>query len=101
MTRDEIANQLGSLSRSVARLNIAHAAIETEIPLYSVGGLALAVASLGEAVTYNGLKVHAAAVELREGAHQAAGLVSPDIVRYVHTLITTGRTPGQEVGRWE
>jgi hypothetical protein len=100
VTRDELSTRLNALSRSVARLNIAHAAMETEVPLYSVGGLALAVASLGESVTYSGLRVHAAAFELRDRAHQAAGLVSPEVVRYVHTLITTGRAPGQEVGRW-
>lgn len=101
MTPNEIADRLNSLSRSVARLNIAHAAMETEIPLYSVGGLALAVASLGESVTYNGLKVHAAAAEIRDEAHEAAGLVSPELVKYVHHLISTGREPGAEVGRWQ
>jgi hypothetical protein len=68
--------------------------------LYSVGGLALAVASIGEQVTNRGLEVHAVAASLRPEGHAAAGLVAPEIVSYVHSLISTGRTPGREVGSW-
>jgi hypothetical protein len=74
--------------------------METEIPLYSVGGLALAVASLGEHVTNRGLEVHAAATALRPDAHAVAGLVPPETVAYIQTLLTTGDAPGPEVGRW-
>jgi len=101
VTPNEIADRLNSLSRSVGRLVTVHTAMETELPLYSIPGLGLAVASLGEQVTYRGLRVHAAAAVLRDEAHEAAGLLSPDLLKYVHHLISTGREPGAEVGRWQ
>lgn len=95
-----LADKLNALSHSVASLVTVASAMETEIPLYSVGGLALAVASLGEQVTNRGLEVHASATALRPDAHSAAGLVPPETVRYVRALLVTGRAPGAEVGRW-
>ena len=100
MTAQELADRLNALSGSVAALVTVATAMETEIPLYSVGGLALAVASLGEHVTTRGLEVHAVAVRLRPDAHASAGFAPPEVVRYVRTLLVTGREPGPEVGRW-
>lgn len=97
---EELAYKLDALSHCVGSLVTVASAMETEVPVYSVGGLALAVASLGEQVTNRGLEVHAAASSLRPDAHASAGLVAPEVVRYVHALITTGRAPGTEVGRW-
>lgn len=97
---EALAVKLDALSDSVAGLLVVASAMETEIPLYSVGGLALAVASLGEQVTNRGLEVHALATGLRPGAHASAGLVPPETVAYVRTLLVTGAAPGPEVGRW-
>lgn len=97
---EALAVKLNALSRSVGSLVTVAEAMETDIPLYSVGGLALAVASLGEQVTNRGLEVHAVATGLRPDAHASAELVAPDLVAYVRTLLVTGTSPGPEVGRW-
>lgn len=97
---EALAVKLDALSRSVGSLVTVAEAMETDIPLYCVGGLALAVASLGEQVTNRGLEVHALATGLRPDAHAAAGLIPPDLVAYVRTLLVTGTSPGPEVGRW-
>lgn len=100
MSPGELRFKLDALTQSVDSLVIVAAAMDCEVPLYSVGGLALAVASIGEQVTNRGLEVHAVAASLRPEGHAAAGLVAPEIVSYVHSLISTGRTPGREVGSW-
>jgi len=100
VTQDELAFKLASLTQSIDSLVMVAATLDSEVPLYSVGGLALAVASIAEQIANRGLEVHAEARELRPDGHAQAGLVGPDVVRYVHALITTGREPGAEVGRW-
>lgn len=100
MTRPELAFKLAALSQSIGSLVLVAGVMDGEVPVYSVGGLALAVASIGEQVTNRGLEVHAAAASLRPEGHASAGLVAPEVVRYVHALISTGRTPGPEVGKW-
>jgi hypothetical protein len=100
VTSDELASALGALLRSVDSLVVVASTLDAEVPAYSVGGIALAVASIGEHIVSRGLEVHAVASELRGVAHDEAGLVAPDLLRYVHHLISTGREPGREVGRW-
>lgn len=97
---DELARRLDALTDAVDSLVSVAVAMQGEIPAYAVGGLALALASLGEQVTNRGLEVHAAASALRPASHAAEGLVSPELVRYVHALISSGRVPGAEVGEW-
>jgi hypothetical protein len=100
VTSGELRFKLDALTQSVDSLVTVAAVMDSEVPVYSVGGLALAVASIGEQVTNRGLEVHAVAASLRPEGHAAAGLVSPEVVRYVHALISTGREPGREVGSW-
>ena len=100
MTQEELRFKLSSLTHTVDTLVIVASTLDAEVPLYSVGGLGLAVASIGEQITNRGLEVHAAASLLRPETHGAAGLIAPEVVRYVHTLISTGREPGPEVARW-
>lgn len=99
MSSAELAHKLNALTESVDSLVTVACAMETELPLYSVGGLALAVASLAERVTNVGLEVHAVASGLRPESHASAGLVPPETVAYVRALLATGREPGPEVGR--
>lgn len=100
MSDIELAERLSKLSHAVGGLLTVATAMEQEVPLYSVPSLSLAIASLGELVTTRALQVHALAHQGRDDAHEAAGWPSPDVVRYVRTLITEGREPGREAGRW-
>jgi hypothetical protein len=96
----ELTYALRSLNSAVDSLVVVASTLDAEVPLYSVGGLGLAVASIGEQVTNRGLEVHAAAHALRPDSHRAAGLADPKLLAYVHALISTGRVPGAEAGRW-
>jgi hypothetical protein len=100
VTSDELASALGALIRAVDSLVTVAATLDAEVPAYSVGGLALAVASLGEHIVNRGLEVHAIATGLRGEMHAEADLAAPEVLRYVHNLISTGSEPGREVGRW-
>ena len=96
----ELSFKLRSLTQTVDSLVMVASTLDDEVPLYCVGSLSLAVASLAEQVTNRGLEVHAIAHELRPDAYREAGLVSAGVLRYVHALIATGRAPGAEAGRW-
>ncbi|HTJ72803.1 MAG TPA: hypothetical protein VL551_35015 [Actinospica sp.] len=100
VTSDELPDALGALIRAVDSLVVVASTLDAEVPAYSVGGLALAVASIGEHIVSRGLEVHAIAAGLRGETHEEAGLIAPELVRYVHHLISTGSAPGREVGRW-
>ena len=100
MSTDELRVKLDALASSVDSLVVVASVMGEEAPLYSVGGLALAVASLGEQILNRGLEVHAIVAAVRPVGHGAAGLVAPEIVQYVHSLISTGRMPGGGVGSW-
>jgi hypothetical protein len=99
MTHGEIGFKLDSMARSIDSLVLIRPSLDVA-PHYCLGGLSLAVASLGEHMVNRGLELHEAASRHRPSGHAAAGLLPPDVLRYVHTLITTGREPGAEVGRW-
>ena len=100
MTSDDLATSLGALIRSVDSLVIVASTLDAEVPAYSVGGIALAVASIGEHIVNRGLEVHSIAAGLRAETHPEADLAPPELLRYVHHLISTGSEPGPEVGRW-
>lgn len=100
MTSADLAFKINALTQSVDSLVIVAATLDAEVPLYAVGGVGLAVASIGEHIVNRGLEVHAVASRLRPVAHDDAELIAPELLRYFHHLISTGREPGREVGRW-
>ena len=100
MSAEELARRLNVLDDAVDGLVIVSAAMDSEIPLYTVGTLTLAVASLGELVANRALEAYQVAVTLRGDASAAAGLPSPELVKHVRALILDGHTADPEVGRW-
>jgi hypothetical protein len=97
----KLSELLEELSLTVDRLVIVASALESEsVPLYAVGGLALGLAALGDAVVVRGLEVHAAVESARTDLHRGAGLASPEVVAYMAALLAGEHAPGPEVGRW-
>jgi hypothetical protein len=100
VSAQELARRLNVLDHAIADLVIVSSAMEVELPLYAVGTLTLAVASLGELVANRALEAYRTAQELRGSASAAAGLPSPELVKHVRALILDGRAADPGVGRW-
>ena len=100
MSAEELARRLNALDHAVDGLVIVSSAMDAEVPLYAVGTLTLAVASLGELVANRALEAYRVAHALRGDASAAAGLPSPELVKHVRALILDGRTADSGVGRW-
>ena len=99
MSAEELARRLNTLDQGVADLVSVWAAME-DAPLYSVGTLSLAVASLCELVANRALEAYRVAIEVRGTANAEAGLPSPELVAHVRSLITQGREADPGVGPW-
>ncbi|MBR7837187.1 hypothetical protein KDL01_28175 [Actinospica durhamensis] len=91
----ELVEALDRLSRTTEGLATMLVMLETEIPLYGLGSVLLALASVADGVRVQAMEAWAAALRVSGEAQMAAGLPDPKLLAYVSGLLGLGGVAGR------
>lgn len=98
MIVNELGNDINFVINTSVDLAMVAGMLEMEIPLYALGGALLSVAASAEQIRVRALEAYATCAAMRGDAEVAAGLPDEKTVRYIRSLLVSGRSPGPEVG---
>jgi hypothetical protein len=93
-----LGNDVDFVIATSADLAMTSGLLDAEIPLYALAGALLSVAALAEQVRVRSLEAYATCERMREVSQASAGLPDEQVLRYVRSVLATGKGPGPEAG---